>query len=371
MDTLLAATASTTPTNDTSPSPSDSPTRSTGSATSCSSLTSLMTNGGLSSSDLVVTLLQKRRGNGGLWQPLLQDECIRVDKAKGKLLKLLIKPNANLPNNNSDATSNGTTSDRQETRSPTTTTTTTTAMTTTAIDLNDKGWEFQVYLVDKSDPEVPSFRLDKDSFTIEPIRPPNSSSTSSSSSSSSSRSNARNAGLHNSSGGLTSSNTKEFKMKITKISKRQYFFVSATRGDFTITGCSLEFRSEDNGKVALPSKKRYRQELELEAASSLSRNLCKDICSDNHLVNLIAKSLAPMIRDNLVNNTTINNGSGDGNSNNSSNSASNNSNLAMSLEDNIAKRIKMAFANDAASSSNTTTTTTTSSHTKQLTQAQR
>jgi len=40
-----------------------------------------------------VLLLQKKRGNGGLWQPVVRNERIRVDKNKGKILKLSVKIN--------------------------------------------------------------------------------------------------------------------------------------------------------------------------------------------------------------------------------------------------------------------------------------
>jgi len=40
-----------------------------------------------------VILLQKKRGTGGVWQPVLNNERIRVDKNKGKILKLAVKMN--------------------------------------------------------------------------------------------------------------------------------------------------------------------------------------------------------------------------------------------------------------------------------------
>jgi hypothetical protein len=207
-------------------------------------------------SDLTITLLQKRRGNGGLWQPLAQDERIRVDKIKGKLVKLIVKSNSN--------------------------------------NLSEKEWDVQLYLIDKAHPEQPIHP--GDGFTIEqPARPVK--------------------------GGMEA-NCREFKLKLTKISKNQYFFVSATKLGLSLSGYSLEFRSDDNGKV-LTSKKRYRQDIETTAYPSYSQTnlICKDICADNGLVSMIARSLVPIILDNFQNQLTTG-----------------------SLEDSIAKRIKLAFA---------------------------
>lgn len=209
-------------------------------------------------SDLTVTILQKRRGNGGLWQPLTQDERIRVDKIKGKLVKLIVKSN------------------RQN--------------------LSEKDWDVQIYLIDKAHPEQPIHP--GDGFTIEqPTRPTK--------------------------GGMDV-NCREFKLKLTKISKSQYFFVSASKPGMNLSGYSLEFRSDDNGKV-LSSKKRHRHEMESAIVPSAfpptNTLICKDICADNGLVNMIARSLVPILLDNFQNQLNTGN-----------------------LEDNIAKRIKLAFA---------------------------
>jgi hypothetical protein len=205
-------------------------------------------------SDLTITLLQKRRGNGGLWQPLAQDERIRVDKIKGKLVKLIVKSNG--------------------------------------YNLSEKDWDVQLYLIDKAHPDQPIHP--GDGFTIEqPTRAAK---------------------------GAMESNCREFKLKLTKISKSQYFFVSASKLGQNISGYSLEFRSDDNGKVPT-SKKRYRHELEPFVPHNQSNLICKDIGADNGLVSMIARSLVPIILDNFQNQLTTG-----------------------SLEDNIAKRIKLAFA---------------------------
>jgi hypothetical protein len=44
---------------------------------------------------LEITLYQKKRGSGGVWQPIVQNERIRVDKIKGKLIKILINDSTN------------------------------------------------------------------------------------------------------------------------------------------------------------------------------------------------------------------------------------------------------------------------------------
>jgi len=207
-------------------------------------------------SDLTVTILQKRRGNGGLWQPLTQDERIRVDKIKGKLVKLIVK--------------------------------------SSRLNLSEKDWDVQIYLIDKAHPEQPIHP--GDGFTIEqPTRAVK--------------------------GGMDV-NCREFKLKLTKISKSQYFFVSASKPGINLSGYSLEFRSDDNGKV-LSSKKRYRHEMESAVVPSFPQQnlICKDICADNGLVSMIARSLVPILLDNFQNQLTAGN-----------------------LEDNIAKRIKLAFA---------------------------
>jgi len=198
--------------------------------------------------DLNLTLYQKRRGTGGLWQPVAQNERIRVDKSKGKLVRLYVK------------------SDKAN--------------------IGEDGWTFQIYLVDKARPEIPIQQ--GDGFTIEPARP---------------------------SKGSVDPAGKEFKLKLTKISRNQYFLVTVTRGNAQFSGTTLEFRSDDNGKV-LNTKKRSRSEL----TSFNGLLACRDICADNDLVNLLARSLVPVILDNFQ--TQLASGS---------------------LEDNIAKRIRLAF----------------------------
>lgn len=204
--------------------------------------------------ELNLVLYQKRRGTGGLWQPVVQGERIRVDKSKGKLVRLYVKSKANI---------------------------------------GEEGWTFQIYLVDKARPEMPIQA--GDGFTIEPSRPAK---------------------------GAVDPTGKEFKLKLTKISKNQYFLVTAKCGNVQLTGCTLEFRSDDNGKV-LNSKKRPRSALEAPAGVSTNNGLlvCRDICADNDLVTLIARSLVPVILDNFQ--TQLANGT---------------------LEDSIAKRIKLAFS---------------------------
>lgn len=206
------------------------------------------------SPELNIVLYQKRRGTGGLWQPVTQGERIRVDKSKGKLVRLYVKSKANI---------------------------------------GEEGWTFQIYLVDKARPEMPIQA--GDGFTIEPSRPAK---------------------------GAVDPTGKEFKLKLTKISKNQYFLVTAKCGNVELSGCSLEFRSDDNGKV-LNSKKRPRNALEAPAGVPSNNGLlvCRDICADNDLVTLIARSLVPVILDNFQ--TQLANGT---------------------LEDSIAKRIKLAFS---------------------------
>jgi len=199
--------------------------------------------------ELALTLYQKRRGTGGVWQPVAQNERIRVDKSKGKLVRLYAKsPKANI---------------------------------------GEEGWTFQIYLVDKARPEMSIQQ--GDGFTIEPARPAK--------------------------GGIDVTG-KEFKLKLTKISRNQYFLVTAKRGNIQLTGCTLEFRSDDNGKV-LNSKKRARSEI---SGTSNGLLACRDICADNDLVNLIARSLVPVILDNFQAQLASGN-----------------------LEDSIAKRIRLAF----------------------------
>jgi len=199
--------------------------------------------------DLNLTLYQKRRGTGGVWQPVVQNERIRVDKSKGKLVRLYVK---------SDKANN----------------------------IGEDGWTFQIYLVDKARPEIPIQQ--GDGFTIEPARP---------------------------SKGSVDQTGKEFKLKLTKISRDQYFLVTVSRGNVQLTGTTLEFRSDDNGKVLNP-KKRSRSEL----TGSNGLLACRDICADNDLVNLLARSLVPVLLDNFQ----VQLASGN-------------------LEDNIAKRIRLAF----------------------------
>lgn len=198
--------------------------------------------------DLHLRLSQKKRGTGGTWLDILQDERIRVDKSKGKLVRLYVK------------------SDKAN--------------------IGEDGWTFQIYLVDKARPEIPIQQ--GDGFTIEPAR---------------------------ASKGAVDPTGKEFKLKLTKISRNQYFLVTVKRGNVQFTGTTIEFRSDDNGKVLNP-KKRSRSEL----TSSNGLLACRDICADNDLVNLLARSLVPVILDNFQ------------------------AQLASgSLEDNIAKRIRLAF----------------------------
>jgi hypothetical protein len=201
--------------------------------------------------ELSLTLFQKRRGTGGLWQPVTQSERIRVDKSKGKLVRLYAKSNK--------------------------------------ANIGEEGWSFQIYLVDKARPEFPI--LQGDGFTIEPIRPAK---------------------------GNVDVTGKEFKLKLTKISKNQYFLVTASCGNVQLSGCTLEFRSDDNGKV-LNSKKRPRCESSISNVST-GPLAYRDICADNDLVNLIARSLVPVILDNFQAQLASGN-----------------------LEDSIAKRIRLAF----------------------------
>jgi len=198
--------------------------------------------------DLTLGLSQKRRGSGGQWQNIATNERIRVDKSKGKLVRLDVKcEKANI---------------------------------------GEEGWTFQICLVDKARPEIPI--QPGDGFTIEPTRPAK---------------------------GVVDLSSKEFKLKLTKIGRSQCFLVTVKRGNVQFTGTTLEFRSDDNGKVLNP-KKRARSEI----TNSNGFLACRDICADNDLVNLLARSLVPVILDNFQSQYT--NGS---------------------LEDNIAKRIRLAF----------------------------
>jgi len=199
--------------------------------------------------DLILGLSQKRRGSGGQWQNIAHNERIRVDKTKGKLVRLDIKcEKANI---------------------------------------GEDGWTFHICLVDKARPEIPIQH--GDGFTIEPTRPVK---------------------------GANDLSSKEFKLKLTKIGRSQYFLVTVKRGNVQFIGTTLEFRSDDNGKVLNP-KKRARSEI---TSSSNGLLACRDICADEDLVNLLARSLVPVILDNFQSQT-----SGD------------------SLEDKIAKRIRLAF----------------------------
>jgi hypothetical protein len=198
--------------------------------------------------DLTLVLSQKRRGSGGQWQNIAPNERIRVDKSKGKLVRLDVKCDK--------------------------------------ANIGEDGWTFQVFLVDKARPEIPIQH--GDGFTIEPARPAK---------------------------GAVDLSSKEFKLKLTTIGKSQYFLVTVKRGNVQFTGTSLEFRSDDNGKVLNP-KKRARSEI----TSSNGLLACRDICADNDLVNLLARSLVPVILDNFQSQYT-----------------------GGSLEDNIAKRIRLAF----------------------------
>jgi len=198
--------------------------------------------------DLQLVLQQKKRNSGGQWQPIIQNERIRVDKSKGKLVRLNVKSEK--------------------------------------ANIGEEGWSYQIYLVDKARPELPI--QPGDGFTIEPTRPTK---------------------------GPVDLRGKEFKLKLNKISRSQYFLVTVKRGNVQFTGTTLEFRSDDNGKVLNP-KKRTRSEM----TSSNGLLACRDICADNDLVNLLARSLVPVILDNFQAQLTSGN-----------------------LEDNIAKRIRLAF----------------------------
>jgi hypothetical protein len=198
--------------------------------------------------DLQINISQKKRGTGGRWELIAQNERIRVDKNKGKLVRVYVKSEK--------------------------------------ANIGEEGWTFQIYLVDKARPEIPIQQ--GDGFSIEPARPTK---------------------------GSVDPRGKEFKLKLNKISRSQYFLVTAKRGNVQFTGTTLEFRSDDNGKVLNPKK---RSRAELNGSNGLL--VCRDICADNDLVNLLARSLVPVILDNFQ--AQLSGGN---------------------LEDNIAKRIRLAF----------------------------
>lgn len=225
------------------------------------------------SDELSVIVLQKKRGNGGVWQQIQQGERIRVDKTKGKLVKVLVKS------------------------------------ATTPINFADSSLNTQLFLVDNARPEV--MIPQGEGFTIVPSRPTK---------------------------GAADESSKEFKLKLTKISKSQFFYVTANKLGEQLCGRSLEFRSDDNGKVMNP-KKRSRYAMESASPVSSSPMIVPatrasspatggmspttQMFNNSDIADFIARSLVPVILDSLpqlatnVNTTT--------------------------LEDNITKRIKLAF----------------------------
>lgn len=223
------------------------------------------------SDELSVIVLQKKRGNGGVWQQIQQGERIRVDKTKGKLVKVLVKSAIAAPINFADSSLN-----------------------------------VQLFLVDNARPEV--MIPQGEGFTIVPSRPTK---------------------------GAADESSKEFKLKLTKISKSQFFYVTANKLGEQLRGRSLEFRSDDNGKVMNPKKRsRYAMEsaspvssspmiVPATRASSPVISPAAQIFNNSDIADFIARSLVPVILDSLpqlapnVNTTT--------------------------LEDNITKRIKLAF----------------------------
>jgi len=233
--------------------------------------------------ELSVVVLQKKRGNGGICQPIQQGERIRVDKTKGKLVKLLVKSNG-LP-----------------------------------VNFADNSWNLQPFLVDNARPDV--MIPQGEGFAIAPSRPTK---------------------------GATDETAKEFKLKLTKISKSQYFYVSATKhsecNTQQLSGRSLEFRSDDNGKVMNPKKRtRYAMEssspiiIPASHTSSPSAGLSPTQTSNlqhvaPELADFIARSLVPVILDSFQAqlNTNVN---------------------TSSLEDKITKRIKLAFPTPSATAS--------------------
>jgi len=195
--------------------------------------------------DLEVVLSHKKRGSGGIWQPIKPGERIRVTKSKGKLIRLVINENG-LANR---------------------------------IDWNDKLLQIQLLLVDSAHPDAPA--KENDGFTIEPPSRPT-------------RAEPTFRG-------------REFKLKLTKICRGHFFFVTVTGKDgLLLNGSSIEFRSDDNGKIQ-NSKKRKRVDLEnspdlreiLRQGLMAYSDVLPGYANNDELVNLIACSLVPVILDNF------------------------------------------------------------------------
>jgi len=152
---------------------------------------------------LNVTLYQKKRGNGGVWQAIEENERIRVDKSKGKLLRLLVSSSSN--------------------------------------NISEKGWDFTFQL--NNSRHGTSAAQPGDGFTVDLWQMKQ-----------------------------NNPDNKEFKIKLTRISRCQSFYVTASKDDAHLAGYSLTFRSDDNGKVYTSNK---RQKLNTPGTSLTSPSIAK------------------------------------------------------------------------------------------------
>lgn len=198
---------------------------------------------------LEVSVFQKKRGSGGVWQLINTGERIRVDKIKGKLIKLVVKEANN----------------------------------TNLIDWSDQNLTVDLRLIDVAHPG--NLAKGSEGFTIEQ---PNRSATPN----------------------LTFQG-REFKLKLRSWYKSQFFLVTVTQGNFVCKGMSIEFGSDDNGKV----QKRKRSSVpDLVEVVRQGLTAYSDIIPgslSNDLVNIIACSLVPVILDHypLLNNANPTNNS--------------------------------------------------------------
>jgi len=197
---------------------------------------------------LEVSVYQKKRGSGGVWQLINTGERIRVDKIKGKLIKLVVKEANN----------------------------------TNLIDWSDQTLTVDLRLIDVAHPGNLA-KEGSEGFTIEQ---PNRSATPN----------------------LTFQG-REFKLKLRSWYKSQFFLVTVTQGNFVCKGMSIEFGSDDNGKVQKRKRSSVPDLVEVVRQGLMAYSDIIPGSLSNDLVNIIACSLVPVILDHypLLSNANNNN----------------------------------------------------------------